>query len=307
MKEELLEKDEFFTFIEDIIKNNQNKNILVIVNTIKLSQELFKTVEKYIDKNDEIDLIYLSTSIVPKARKERIEYIKTSKKRKIVISTQMVEAGVDIDMDIVIRDIAPLDSINQSAGRANRENRGEYLGEVYIVKVVNNGKRLAEYVYKDKILLQATEKVLKGKDVIYEEEYKELNDKYFKEVKNTMTTNNSKKLENMILNLRFSSVDKEFRLIENQEKISVFIELNHEAVEIWNKYNEYKKIKDRYERKNKLESIKGDFYKYVISVFKNKFKEELQEDIAYISNNQLQSTYDYNFGYKIEEDNSYIL
>ncbi len=111
----------------------------------------------------------------------------------------------------------------------------------------------------------------------------------------------------MILNLRFSSVDKEFRLIENQEKISVFIELNHEAVEIWNKYNEYKKIKDRYERKNKLESIKGDFYKYVISVFKNKFKEELQEDIAYISNNQLQSTYDYNFGYKIEEDNSYIL
>ncbi len=307
VKEELLEKDEFFSFIKDIIKNNQNKNILVIVNTIKLSQELFKTVEKYIDKNDEIDLIYLSTSIVPKARKERIEYIKTSKKRKIVISTQMVEAGVDIDMDIVIRDIAPLDSINQSAGRANRENRGEYLGEVYIVKVVNNGKRLAEYVYKDKILLQATEKVLKGKDVIYEEEYKELNDKYFKEVKNTMTTNNSKKLENMILNLRFSSVDKEFRLIENQEKISVFIELNHEAVEIWNKYNEYKKIKDRYERKNKLESIKGDFYKYVISVFKNKFKEELQEDIAYISNNQLQSTYDYNVGYKIEEDNSYIL
>ena len=71
-------------------------------------------------------MFFLTTSIVPKHRKERIDKIKDSKKRRIVVSTQMIEAGVDIDMDIVIRDLAPLDSINQSAGRCNREYRGEY-------------------------------------------------------------------------------------------------------------------------------------------------------------------------------------
>ena len=107
----------------------------------------------------------------------------------------MVEAGVDIDMDIVIRDIAPLDSINQSAGRSNRENRGQYLGEVHIVKVKNNNQYLAKYVYRDDILLQATENVLKEKTIILEEDYKSLSDMYFRELKKNLSNNESNKLK----------------------------------------------------------------------------------------------------------------
>ena len=70
---------------------------------------------------DKIEVYYLSTNIIPKERFDRIKNIKESKKRKIIVSTQMIEAGVDIDIHRVYRDFGPMDSINQTAGRCNRE------------------------------------------------------------------------------------------------------------------------------------------------------------------------------------------
>ncbi|MEG0307888.1 MAG: CRISPR-associated helicase Cas3' [Clostridium sp.] len=304
VKDKSMEKEVFFEFVKGIVSSNREKNILIIVNTIKLSQEIFKQLKEMDDTREKI---YLSTSIVPKTRKERIDKIKELGNRKIVVSTQMVEAGVDIDMDIVIRDIAPLDSINQSAGRANRENRGEYLGEVYITRVEQNGKDLARYVYKDDILLQATQKVLKGKSIILEVDYKELSDSYFKELKNNSSKNKSRNLEKMICYLDFENINKNFQLIEDQYKVSVFIEVDKDAQVVWKKYEEYKQIKDIFQRRNKLESIKGEFYQYIISVFKNRYNENIDSDIAYISINQLNNTYDENFGYKVKEDKLVIL
>jgi CRISPR-associated endonuclease/helicase Cas3 len=304
VNEKPMDKEEFFCFVKSIIDKNKNKNILIIVNTIKLSQELFKVLE---DKEDSRQKIYLSTSIIPKERKRRIDSIKDTTSKKIVVSTQLVEAGVDIDMDIVIRDLAPLDSINQSAGRANRENRGEYLGEVYIVKVHQNNKPLASFVYRDNVLLNSTEKVLKGKESILEEDYKQISDLYFKELKSRLSNNESRRLESLIRELEFKNINDDFQLIEDQDKVSLFIEADEYAKELWNKYNQYKNIKDINERKNKLESIKEDFYQYVISVFKNKCRENIDETIGYISINQLESSYDFNLGYKTDRNSTIIL
>lgn len=298
-----MEKDIFFDFIKESITNNDNKNILIIVNTIKLSQELYDFIK---DEKYSREVIYLSTSIIPKARLERINKIKEPLNKKIVISTQMVEAGVDIDMDIVIRDIAPLDSINQSAGRSNRENRGIYLGEVHLVKVKSNGKLLAKYVYKDDILLQGTEKVLKDKDIILEEDYKEISDSYFKEIDKNKGNVESNKLLDSILTLEFQIVDKNFKLIEDQDKVQIFVEVNEEAALVWNQFKEFQRIEDVFDRRNKLQGIKGDFYQYVISVFKNKCKENIEYGIGYISKEQLENSYDIEKGYKLKEDAALI-
>ena len=218
----------------------------------------------------------------------------------------MVEAGVDIDMDIVIRDIAPLDSINQSAGRANRENRGQYLGEVHIVKVKNNNQYLAKYVYRDDILLQATENVLKDKNIIFEEDYKSLSDMYFRELKKNLSNNKSNKLKTLIYNLEFEDICNEFKLIEEQDKVQLFIEADDEACKVWNQYKEYLEIEDPFTRRDKLDYIKGDFYKYVITVFRNKCRENIEYGIGYVSKYQLSNTYDEEFGYKSKEEECII-
>lgn len=296
------DKESFFEYVRDIIYENPNKNILIILNTIKLSQELFNEI---VDTDDR-KYLYLSTSIVPKERRKRISQIKNSDEKCVVVSTQMVEAGVDIDMDIVIRDIAPLDSINQSAGRANRENRGEYLGEVRIVKIKNNNKLIAKSVYKDEILLQATEEALKEKKEILEENYKEIAKKYFLEIDKNKGDKEFKTLQSCIYSLNFETVDQKFKLIEDLDKVQVFIELDDEAEKVWNKYKNYLKIEDKFEKKDKIDSIKVDFYSYVISVFKNNFKENIECGIGYVSKYQLENTYDKNFGYKAKEDDTII-
>lgn len=296
--EEEIDKEDFFEYVKDVIYENPNKNILVILNTIKLSQELFEEIAY----TDDRKYIYLSTSIIPKERRERISKIKNLENKCVVVSTQMVEAGVDIDMDIVIRDIAPLDSINQSAGRANRENRGEYIGEVRIVKIKDNNRLVAKNVYRDQILLQATEESLKGKEEVLEENYKEIAQKYFLEVDKNKGDKESKGLKSCIYCLNFETVDKKFKLIEESDKVQVFIEVDDEAEEVWNKYSSYLKIEDKFERKDKLDSIKEDFYSYVISVFKSKFKENIELGIGYVSKDQLENTYDKNFGYKSKEE-----
>ncbi len=100
--------DEFLSNLE--LKND--KTYLFIANTVSTSKELYGELKSLLNEG----ICYLSTAVTPYERKKRIEEIKKGLYR-IVVSTQLVEAGVDIDFDVVYRDFAPLDSLNQSAGR----------------------------------------------------------------------------------------------------------------------------------------------------------------------------------------------
>lgn len=114
-------------------KAEQNGNALLIMNTKSAALAVFEEVEKR--AGSAFEVLYLSTLLYPKHRKEVIAQIKKhllEKKKLIVVSTQLVEAGVDFDFQCVIRSLAGLDSIVQAAGRCNREGKEE-CGEVYII------------------------------------------------------------------------------------------------------------------------------------------------------------------------------
>jgi CRISPR-associated endonuclease/helicase Cas3 len=113
----------------------QVNNLLVILNTKTAVRKLFEELKIGRD-NGEFMLFHLSTNMCPAHRKDVLKKVKNAlhdKKRVICLSTQLIEAGVDISFECVIRSLAGLDSIAQAAGRCNRH--GEYgTRNVYIIR-----------------------------------------------------------------------------------------------------------------------------------------------------------------------------
>jgi len=257
----------FSDFIEDItvyLSTNVKKDILIILNTKKHSKQCFEELRNCIDSESE-DIYYLSTMITPWERKSIINLIKLkSDKRKIIVSTQLIEAGVDISVDVVFRAMAPIDAIIQAGGRANRYNEKLHQGEVYLYEIEEMRKATSLIYGAD--LIQKTKNVLKGIDAIEEELYLSLIQNYFKEVRKQSESHFSKYLS-AICKFNFKDVG-EFSLIEERKAESVFIQLNVEAKEVWRKYlNIWESpALDVFQKKQEFAKIKSTFYDFVISV-----------------------------------------
>lgn len=107
--------------INDLINEIKNhEQALCIVNTKKDALEIFGQFE-HLDY-----AFHLSTNMTPKHRKEVIKQMSYNLQNKLpclVIATQLIECGVDVDFPVVFRSLAPLPSIVQSAGRCNREGK----------------------------------------------------------------------------------------------------------------------------------------------------------------------------------------
>ena len=308
---------EFSNELLDVISNNEDKDIMVVLNTINSSMELYNCIKQYLsefneiklDENgiclvgDKINLIYLSTNILPFYRLKKINAIKNSEKQNIVITTQLIEAGVDIDMDIVYRDFAPLDSIIQTAGRCNRAGK-KNKGLVNVISLINDkGKRYSQFVYQ-KLLLNTTREVLQGYSKISEKDFNlNASNQYFDLIsKRSFDDNELKKILNQ---LWFEKIPSKFKLIENKGKgIDVFVCVNDEAENI---FNQYKNIVDNLsgiDKKNAFLTIKNKFYQYVISVDENKLGSVnfYNEEIMVIYPSDLKHKYSLDVGFIISDD-----
>ena len=290
-------------FVEEFIEEQKRspKNTLVIFNTVNCAEEFYRLLKKEL-QNTEFEIFYLSSHVVPIERLRRIRKIKQTKQRKIVVSTQLVEAGIDIDLERVIRDLAPLDSIIQAAGRGNREfklNLGEI--DIILLKDEKTGRYFYSYIY-DPLLIDVTKRIIKPFSVVGEDKLLELCENYYCQLKNEISRNISTEYLEAIKTLNYSKIGK-FELIEERgEKIDIFVELDDEATRVWEKYQEVVKTKDFMERRKGFLKIRGDFYQYVISVLLSKVKVNLPPEvlgIRFVSKTQLQEFYDHETGFKI--------
>ncbi|MCR4434916.1 MAG: CRISPR-associated helicase Cas3' [Clostridiales bacterium] len=110
----------------------QTGSVLTVVNTKDSAVNLYKVLQNH----PEAEVFHLSTGMYPKHRMDVLDRLRnnlTAGKPTICVSTQMIEAGVDIDFGTVIRYLAGLDSIAQAAGRCNRNGSRAGLGRVFIV------------------------------------------------------------------------------------------------------------------------------------------------------------------------------
>lgn len=121
----------------------QSGSCLVIVNTKKSAQALYRLCQETAG----IQTFHLSTSMCPTHRKEILNEIRkllADESPVLCVSTQLIEAGVDVDFGAVIRYTAGLDSIAQAAGRCNRNGRRK-TGRVHVVNpAVENVDRLKD-------------------------------------------------------------------------------------------------------------------------------------------------------------------
>jgi len=243
----------------------KNQRLLVVVNTIRQSKELFNHLRSTIDISK---LVYLSSNVIPKQRLERVSGLKKLKNQGIIcISTQVIEAGVDLSFNKIIRDEGPIDSVIQVAGRCNR-NFETPISSAHIYRAIDKerNRSFASYVY-DHFLLDMTRELLSSKKEFEEKEFPEIVSRYFNMVKERGNTDRENLTEQLRL-LKFEEISSKFKLIEKRyDTVPVFIEYDEYAQFLRKKLNETLNSKmEKFEKLAQISELIRQMSLYTIDV-----------------------------------------
>ena len=196
---------------------------LCIVNTRRRAQSLYLSL-----KGDGV--YHLSTTMYPVHRRRILEEIRKRLKmgeKCLVISTSLVEAGVDLDFQSIYRQLAGIDSMIQAAGRCNRE--GKRRADESIVRIFQFEEK--ENIPEQRQQIEVAEILLTEQREIHSLECVE---EYFKRLYHFRGESLDKKkimdeFSGMVYN--FAKVGKEFRLIEEHTK-TIFVGREEAAKEL---------------------------------------------------------------------------
>lgn len=241
---------------------SEHKRVLITLNTRGSARKVWKEIkESWIDVEEVMQLFFISADVTPKDRLKIVDQIKQGDPC-IVVSTQSIEAGVDIDLDLVLRDFAPLDSLVQIAGRCNREGRG-LRATVEIFDIVNeNERRYSEMIY-DAIHLQVTRSLLQDKDEVLEENLLPLAERYFIELSNKKDTGK----EHLERFRRWLNDDPVKELLRGKERQQFTFLVSEEDPELLDELAQASQVEDRWERREAWRALAGRIAMVSIHVF----------------------------------------
>ena len=194
----------------------QEQGALCVVNTRQDARDLYAELAKR--KGDAA--FHLSTWMCPAHRRDVITQIRERLKAKVptyVVSTSLIEAGVDLDFPAVFRALAGLDSLAQAAGRCNREGKLAR-GQVYIFEAPKPCVMgtLQKAIFAANLLSEGLEEAPHHPAAFTA---------FFKEYFNGLNDRGEdllKKLQNP-RNLRFRDVSEHFRMIPGEGEETIFV------------------------------------------------------------------------------------
>jgi CRISPR-associated endonuclease/helicase Cas3 len=194
--------------------------VLCIVSTRKVAMEIFSRLPQ------EEGNYHLSRMMCSSHLSDTLKQIKTALIRPgstvRVVSTQLIEAGVDVDFPVVMRQEAGLDSILQAAGRCNREGH-ERLGKTYVFKFPQPLPRgFLSNANSARLAMSGGEWDLQSPEAMTE---------YFLQLYSRSSTFDKAKIKELLYDIRdlnFESASTEFRLIE-ENGISVIVNYKNSA------------------------------------------------------------------------------
>ncbi len=266
------------SLVKEILLASETYNsVLCVVNTKKLSLEIFNKLE---DRFEEEMLYLLSANHIPLHRKTVIGNIKErldKREKTILISTQVIEAGVDLDFDIGFREFAPLSSIIQTAGRINREGEKPESKLIVTDRIGQSPYDEKDLLYDDVTNLLTTSNQLREKNIL------PILKKYFQIA--IKKTSKDYQLLNEMINLDFETVYKRFNdrfMKEIPNRSPIFIEVeegiydyfNKEQNKLIKKLKAAKKLEEKMDIKIRLKELQKKIANYVISVNAEDIKNE---------------------------------
>jgi CRISPR-associated endonuclease/helicase Cas3 len=249
--------------VKEDIEQRKLEQVLIVANTPNDARNGFKEMKQIYKEN----CYYLSTRMYPKHRLRVLETIKNllfNNQPCCLISTQLIEAGVDLDFDDGYRVIAPLDSIVQSAGRINRNGTLNRLGTMTVFNLIDGKYPSGDYKECARF---AQEIVDSGSDLNNFMTFH----KYFKKRFEYKDTDNYK-IQYFREEMAFQKVADKFKLIDDESE-SVFIQEEEEAKQLLAEFekkgfisrNDFKACQNYMVKLSPsiLEKRKSDWYEHV--------------------------------------------
>ena len=273
------EKEGRLTTDELVSRLESQQQVLCIVNTRKFAQEVYEALPSE-------GRFHLSTLMCPVHRKQKLDEIRErlkSGKTCRVVSTSLIEAGVDVDFPRVFREMAGLDSILQAAGRCNRE--GKRSAESSIVTVFESENKVNKLIAVNRDAAEETVRdwTQPNTTSTIERYFKAYRDFLRNDDKSGVITASEKGISGC--GLPFEWIAKEFKLID-QNTFAVYIPIG-ECKELVSRLREGERSRGLYRRAGM----------YSVSVYQNQFDslinagaaEPFGEDAAFLTDCSLYS------------------
>ena len=273
------QKIEYEELLQHIIENSLNsQKILIEFISKNDAKKFYEFCENNEDLNVNYEILILTGEDNKARRNSIIKKINSKDKRVILISTQLIEAGVDIDVDVGYKNISGLDNEEQFLGRINRSCKKS--GKAYFFYLTD-----AKKVYKNSVIIENKLNLFSDemKDVLENKNFDIFYSKVLEILKRKAKEKiNNDNFETIIFNKKFRLLKERMQLIEEQDDKKTYffnrtltdeeieeIGENIDGSEVWERYVEILKEENYAKKIVELSKIREKMMYFLYEVKKN--------------------------------------
>lgn len=331
-----IEKEYALDDVADFVLEGRGMSQLIILNTKGAVRGLY---DRLAGEIPEEDLYYLTTNLTAADRLKRIDEIKKRLELNepiCVVSTQLIEAGVDVDFARVVRSLTGIDSIVQARGRCNREGKRKD-ARTYIVNINRKEENIAplkgmrERKLASRLILEGQEGEVNIEELItpyFERLYANLKESELMEPLELLAKNRRKRdillksipsakqygsgiiLEGpKILHFfqSFKTAYDSFQLIDDSQEVAIVdYEETHEDLERLRDLDEDVKVSFDGQKLKEMRAIIRGLTRHTVPVHKevwDQCEKILDGTVSILPNN----FYDERFGVKVDDPENFLL
>lgn len=273
------QKIEYEELLQHIIENSLNsQKILIEFISKNDAKKFYELCENNEDLNVDHEILILTGEDNKARRNSIIKKINSKDKKIILISTQLIEAGVDIDVDVGYKNISGLDNEEQFLGRINRSCKKS--GKAYFFYLTD-----AKKVYKNSVIIENKLNLFSDemRDVLENKNFDVFYSKVLEILKRKVKEKiNNDNFETIIFNKKFRLLKERMQLIEEQDDKKTYffnrtltneeieeIGENIDGREVWERYIDILKEENYAKKIVELSKIREKMMYFLYEVKKN--------------------------------------